>query len=219
MKRQQIALFSRLRLLFSISTDEELARELNRRSPGGAFSRESIRRWSNGSQSIRKNTRHKLAKALKCSPEQFDSYLNGATELSELLKSVSLHNPVNESDALQSTILEAASKMSLPVLAQTISKLIELCSERWSLFQAFRPKSKNLTIAQLVQENLEGCIAVLEGVSSPERCQAIANGQKPTVEELELLEVVLPVEWDELEKMYQQGYANGHADAGCENAC
>lgn len=56
-------------------------------------------------------------------------------------------------------------------------------------------------LSTLVKENSEACIQMFKDIWPIDRLLAIANGGKPTIEEMELLHASLPIEWEELEEL------------------
>ncbi|HEY9297932.1 MAG TPA: hypothetical protein VIQ31_16545 [Phormidium sp.] len=76
------------------------------------------------------------------------------------------------------------------------------------------------TIKQLVQENLQRLIDEIQfpGFFKESRLRAIAQGEKPTYEELEPLAFLLDMGLDELETQWRAEYPNGSTANHIENS-
>lgn len=214
-----IELFAHLRSRIPKKGDEALAAYLNARLPtNSGFVRDSVRRWANGTQTPGKANRVKLAAAIGCSTDTLEKYLNeklSSQEFFLLIDSVEIGSSPNlpEMEAFEQAKF-LIQGLSLPMLGRMCALVGELFSEKWCEFSASLSKNTPLqTIAQMVNENLDECIESLEGGVSAQRLRAIASGEKPTQQEVELLATVLPTTLEELEELN----ARIESCDGCKN--
>lgn len=202
-----VELFAHLRSRIPKKGDEALSTYLNARLPtGSGFVRDSVRRWANGTQIPGKGNRIKLADSIGCSTDTLEKYLSGnlpSQEFFLLIDSVEIGSSPNftEMEAFEQARF-LIQGLSLPMLGRMCAVVGELFSEKWCEFSASLSKSTpDKTITQMVEENFGECIEALEGGVSDQRLRAIASGEKPTQQEIELLATVLPATLEELEEL------------------
>lgn len=221
MRERLVSLFEYLRSRLGC-TDDGLTEFFNSRLPRAKkLSKESVRRWASGTQSMGQLNRMKLAQALGCTPETLKDFLEGKVSQEQLLEQINLKGSIQqEEEEDYSKLIELADKLSLPALGRAIAYLGELFAAKWTAVDTkvtSLPKSGKKTIAQLVSENWSSCVEMWQEIFPMERLRAIANGAKPTLEELELLEPALPVEWEDLVRM-REDIPNGNGNhQGCSN--
>ncbi|NEO33246.1 MAG: hypothetical protein F6K36_23030 [Symploca sp. SIO3C6] len=216
MRERLVSLFEYLRSHLSC-TDDGLTEFFNGRLPRAKkLSKESVRRWASGTQSMGRLNRMKLAQALGCNPETLKDFLEGKISQEQLLEQINLKESIQEEETqAYDQLIELADKLSLPALGRAIAYLGELFAARWKTFEA-QSKPGKKTIAQLVSENWSSCVEMWQEIFPLNRLRAIANGAKPTLEELELLEPALPALWEDLVTMQEEMNGNGNHQ-GCSN--
>lgn len=150
-------------------------------------------------------------------------------EEAEIIKALAEAEQRNFTQQVHVLLREAIAARNSKVSAKTVkgllqkfslSDLLEIVEEavriwKGGIKETTTSKSiKKKQVSKLVKENWESCLEVWNGVASIDRLSAIAEGAKPTLEELELLELALPVEWDELVAICQKEFENGNAGTG-----
>ncbi|HEY9597804.1 MAG TPA: hypothetical protein V6D33_09055 [Cyanophyceae cyanobacterium] len=103
----------------------------------------------------------------------------------------------------------------LPRLAkESLGRIAKTCIDMLSGVPSVR---KTRRIAELVRENWEVTRELTEDLISPERLDAIANGMRPTDEELEQLSSPLGLGLQNLEQMRYTEFGNGHTHQRSSN--
>lgn len=199
------------------ASDEALTENLNSNLPAGKkFAAETVRRWANGSQSIGRPNKAKLAQSLGVSLLELNAFLQGGMESSHFFAQLQDGRELDAHDesALVSQIFQAMRKLSPARIAEVVTKGGELITQKLGhLFPA--TSAPKASIAQLVQDNYGACTEMFEDVVAPHRVDAIAQGAKPTDEELELLSSALSIGLEDLRQMRKKEFRNGNANQGC----
>lgn len=145
------------------------------------------------------------------------SYLDKEEEIEKVLK------PESENSTWQLNQWSILQTLSTPVLLGIVAKITSILQERFTnesteaLKSVTQPKK---TIRQEVQDNLDQLIGQIEypGFFQVSRLRAIAQGEKPTYEELEPLAFLLQKDLDELESQWRDEYPNGNTADCIENS-
>jgi hypothetical protein len=128
----ELLAFVRSRLGEDIS-DEALTEYLNSSLPTGKkFAAETVRRWANGSQSIGRPNKARLAQSLGITLLDLDAFLSGNTDSSHLFTQLEQQRGLNTQDesALVSQIFQIMRNLSPARLAEIVAKAGELIAQK-----------------------------------------------------------------------------------------
>lgn len=193
-------------------------------SSGTKISKESVRRWLKGEQVPSEEKKKVFARAISCPVEILDSYLDGGMPAVDFFGVLDTFESQTPDEALiYQEICDKASHLSLPWLGQAIAVLGDMFSSQWGksglapdLVQQIQAKATiSPKIRDVVREHWQSCVDFFEEGATFERLQAIADGKKPSGEDLDLIHAASNLEIEYLIKITKEEFSHGCVE--CRN--
>ena len=149
--------------------------------------------------------------------------------ISEVIERWARSIPVDRDDAIVTSteeipsvksVIDALPCYSRQQLAQFIWTALSLLIGNPSTKEE-KNKSEKKRIADFVREHRTACVEMFtDAIDNPEeRIDAIIAGGEPTLMELSLLSGCLPINDDELMRIYKKEFPNGNAHQGSLQSC